>query len=49
MQTMNHTISYTPIDARRMLVISAAMQTTDADLLEVVYLILEKSREQKQK
>ena len=45
---MNHTISYTQLDARRMLVISAAMQNTDADLLELVYLILERSREQKQ-
>ena len=46
---MNYTINYTKLDARRMLVISAAMQTTDADLLEVVYLLMEKSREQNQK
>ncbi len=37
----------TELDARRMMVITAAMQTKDADLLDLVYKILARSSEEK--
>ncbi len=40
-------MNYTELDARRMMVITATMQTKDADLLDLVYKILERSREEK--